>query len=55
MSEDEKRRRAAEHFSLFGLDGVSGIKRWKHIASADRGEVGRGRSGLITRLFHARV
>ncbi|CAN0388243.1 unnamed protein product, partial [Ectocarpus fasciculatus] len=30
MSEEEKGRRAAEHFSLFALDGESGDVRWSH-------------------------
>lgn len=40
MSEEEKQRRAAEHFSLFALDGkASGAILWQHVARVDREEV----------------
>ena len=34
MSKEERIRRAAEHFSLFALDGNSGALRWRHDGSA---------------------
>lgn len=40
MSEEEKQRRAAEHFSLYALDGkASGAILWQHVARVDREEV----------------
>lgn len=32
MSEEEKQRRAAEHFSIFRLDALNGEIVWSHIA-----------------------
>ncbi|CAM9885048.1 unnamed protein product [Ectocarpus sp. 6 AP-2014] len=37
MSEEEKGRRAAEHFSLFALDGETGEVRWSHGGGAHHG------------------
>lgn len=34
MSKEERVRRAAEHFSLFALDGSSGALRWRHDGGA---------------------
>lgn len=36
MSEEEKTRKAAQHFSLFALDGYSGAVRWQHGGGSHR-------------------
>lgn len=45
MSEEEKGRRAAEHFSLFALDGETGEVRWSHGGGADHGALDNQNGG----------
>ncbi|CAM9454114.1 unnamed protein product, partial [Hapterophycus canaliculatus] len=59
MTQDDKNRRAAQHFSLFALDGDSGDVRWQHLGGGGgalpgageqekRGEDGGGGEGHET-------